>query len=362
MSRVTKYLKRSILAVCIIYSIIGAAKFAFSVKAEQFEDTTLHVKNMDVPFSVYASDEARNAFMELLGKNPLQFAITNIDEVRAYFEDENKGYLDEALVRYPSTITSKLLSGVQVEEIVPRGGVTKENANRVLINLHGGGFLWGAGSGARIESVPISSVMGIKVVTVDYRMAPEHKFPAASDDVIAVYKALLQDYQPNQIGLYGCSAGGMLVSQVIAKLIEDGLPVPGAAGMFCGAGGDMFGDSRFTGSALSGKGVLELGAFNPTVYFVPYFSDADKASPQLSPQNYPELLAQYPPVLFISSTRDFALSSMLHHNNKLAAVGVDTQFYAWDGLWHGFFLDTDIPESREVYQIVAGFFDQRLAP
>src|SRR4029077_6581875 len=74
-----------------------------------------------------------------------------------------------------------------------------------------------------------------KVVTVDYRQGPEHVYPAASEDVAAVYKDLLKTYRTENIGSYGCSAGGVLTGQVAAWLLDKGLPSPGVLGIF-GAG------------------------------------------------------------------------------------------------------------------------------
>jgi carboxylesterase type B len=102
------------------------------------------------------------------------------------------------------------------------------NRGRVLINLHGGAFLWGAHSGGLVESIPVASVGKLKVISVDYRQGPEATFPAASEDVAAVYTALLKRYEPQNIGIYGCSAGGVLTAQSVAWIAAHGLPRPGA--------------------------------------------------------------------------------------------------------------------------------------
>jgi epsilon-lactone hydrolase len=112
--------------------------------------------------------------------------------------------------------------------------------------MHGGAFAVGSVRGGLAESIPVAAVAGIKVITVDYRMAPEHQFPAASEDVASVYKELLKKYKPKNIGIYGCSAGGMLAGQSVAWFQKQRLPRLGAIGIFC-AGGDAnpSGDSRY---------------------------------------------------------------------------------------------------------------------
>src|SRR4030095_14306265 len=135
--------------------------------------------------------------------------------------------------RYPADIVEQRMAGVRVRVVTPKGG--KVDPRRVLINLHGGAFNQCAEGCAMMESIPIASIGGFKVITVDYRQGPEHVFPAASEDVAAVYRELLKSYKPKQIGVYGCSAGGALTGQVAAWLPAHGLPQMGAAGIF-GAG------------------------------------------------------------------------------------------------------------------------------
>ena len=99
---------------------------------------------------------------------------------------------------------------------------------QTLQHLVGRRFRIGAGLGALLESIPIAALGTVKVVAVDYRQGPEHFFPAASEDVAAVYKQLLNDYRPEDIGIYGNSAGGVLAAMAVAWFQKEGLPTPGA--------------------------------------------------------------------------------------------------------------------------------------
>ena len=110
----------------------------------------------------------------------------------------------EARKIYPVNVEEATVAGVRTDIITPLS-MPAENKNRVLINLHGGGF--NSDSGSLIEGVPISNLARIKVVSVYYRLAPENPFPAAIDDVVAVYKELLKTYKPGSIGIFGTSAG-----------------------------------------------------------------------------------------------------------------------------------------------------------
>jgi epsilon-lactone hydrolase len=128
----------------------------------------------------------------------------------------------------PHTLVDETMAGVPVHVVTP-DNMPESNRDKVLLNLHGGGFV--LDSGSYMESIPVASYAGIKVVAVLYRLAPEHPFPAAVDDSVAVYKELLKTYKPQHIVIYGTSAGAILTAEVAAKLKQLGLPLPAALGM-----------------------------------------------------------------------------------------------------------------------------------
>src|SRR5271169_6136073 len=133
----------------------------------------------------------------------------------------------------PNQLVEEKIAGVPVRIVTPEG-LPEANRDWVLVNLHGGGF--NTDSGSYTESIPIAGYSKIKVVAVLYRLAPEHPFPAAVDDSVAVYKELLKTYKPDHIVIYGTSAGAVLTAQVAARLKQLGLPFPAALGIFSGLG------------------------------------------------------------------------------------------------------------------------------
>ena len=262
----------------------------------------------------------------------------------------------EMVNRYDVKITSMETAGVYSEVFVPTGGVTPENKERVLLNLHGGGFMYGSGVASRLESIPISSIGKIEVISVDYRMAPLYSFPSATEDVVIVYRELLKSYDPKSIGIFGCSAGGVLTAETLSWLQKEGLPLPGAAGMFCGAAGFWTeGDSGYMGPALAGT----PSSVHRDLY-LKYFKDSNPNDPLVFPIRSPRVLANFPPSLLITSTRDVALSSVVSTHAILVKQGVEAELHVFEGLGHAFFMDPTIPESRDVYDIVVKFFDKHL--
>ncbi len=310
-----------------------------------------------VPNSEFVSDAANQAAAELreeMVPHVVALATGDMDEKRAILDEHFYGpRIELARKIYPVREEVLDIDGVYTEVFTPQGGVPPENAGRVLINLHGGAFSMGARTQGRLESIPVASVAGMRVVSVDYRQGPEHRFPAASEDVAAVYRRLLEDHEPGQIGIFGCSAGGLLTAQSVAWFDAHELPQPGAIGIFCaGAGQFSTGDARVITKAFGtnfGEGQK-----------MEYFDGAEWNDPLVAPIDHRELLGRFPPSLIITSTRDLALSSAIVTHQRLDEAGVTSQLFVYDGLNHYFFADTGLPESRHLFDVIARFFDQHL--
>src|SRR5208283_5109827 len=206
----------------------------------------------------------------------------------------------------PNQLVEDKMAGVPVRIVTPEG-LPDANRDKVLLNLHGGGF--NSDSGSYTESIPVAYYSKIKVVAVLYRLAPEHPFPAAVDDSIAVYKELLKTYQPSHIVIYGTSAGAILTGQVAARLKQLGVPMPAALGIFSGFGDfARNGDSR----AMYGLGGLS-GHLDPPAQGPrdsEYVGATDPRDPVLSPI-FSDLHG-LPPTLFVTSGRDLLLSGTVN--------------------------------------------------
>ena len=317
---------------------------------------TVQVEPFDIPFSSFASPQARQKFVEHIHAEnpPLAGGIAVARDFYGRFNDMEAARMKTL---YSVRIEARTIAGVRTEVITPEDGIAAENRKRVLINLHGGAFMWGDGSGGEVEAIPIASVGKIKVITVFYRLAPENTFPAASIDVAAVYKNLLKTYKPSNIGIYGCSAGGILTAESIAWFDKVNLPLPGAIGTFCGSIAPPDGDSAYVAPVLNGA----KGQATPiAIADLPYFHGTGALDPLAFPISSPSLLARFPPTLLISGTRDFSLSSLLEAQAALTNANVEVDLHVWDGMWHAFFVDPDLPESREAYAVIVRFFARHL--
>ncbi|OJW57618.1 MAG: alpha/beta hydrolase [Sphingomonadales bacterium 63-6] len=354
------------LAACAIAAFLATAGSAQTPPDPRIAaNGTVTLDGVQVALPASLSPEAKAYLQHLIVDKPFGAAVPDIREERTRQDGIMGEFLRPMRERYKVDVTEERIGGILTDVVTPSEGIAPENRNRVLINVHGGGFTTGARSASLVESVPLAALMKIKVISVDYRMAPEFQFPAASQDVEKVYSALLQTYGAEHIGLYGCSAGGVLTSQSVAWFQSRGLPNPAAVGVFCaGLNGYFGGDSTALAGALLGNlpplpGTEKLSPRPPAG--PTYLGEAAADDPLAYPESSPEMLRKFPPTLFISGTRSFEFASALASHNKLAAAGVESQFHGWDGMFHGFVYNSELPEAREAYDGMVRFFSAHLA-
>ena len=253
----------------------------------------------------------------------------------------------------PVTVANDTMAGVPVRRITPLH-VPAANAGKVLLDLHGGGF--DSDSGSYTESIPIAYYARVPVVAALYRLAPEHPFPASVEDAVAVYRELLKTHKPEQIAIYGTSAGAILTGEVAVRLKQLSLPEPAALGIFSG-----FGDFARTGDSVALYGLRGLTGYLPTPdAAVPekqilssYVKDTDPKDPVLSPI-YADLKGM-PPALFVTSGRDLLLSGTTDLHRAFLRAGDDARLMVFDGLPHAFWYDPALPESMEANRAMAKF-------
>ena len=313
---------------------------------------TAHVTRV-VPVPKSVSPEAQKWLSERI---PDTDAPVTDEQNKARAEAWQKQLAIDMQGTYPTKITEDKIAGVPVRLITPPA-IPASKQDRVLINLHGGGFRADWGSVA--ETIPIASLTQTKVIAIRYRLAPEHPFPAAVDDVVAVYKELLKTYKPQNMVMYGTSAGAVLTAEVAVKLRQLGLPLPAALGIFSGFGDfTRPGDSR----ALFGLRGLQ-GPLNDPPNTPPdpvYVGSTDRRDPVLSPV-FADLKGM-PPTLFITSERDLLLSgTSILHRAFLNAGNSNAELVVFEGLPHAYWNQFKLPESIEAHHLMANFFDKALS-
>ncbi len=175
-------------------------------------DGTVHIPAQIVPVSSYLSAEGKAYLAEHLIQVQRPEMLVQESGVPPLLA----GYLARQRELFAVDKDDTNVGGVHAFVYTPKSGIAEPNRNRVLIDLHGGGFRECWPGCAELESMPIAALARIKVVSVDYRQGPKYRHPAASEDVAAVYRELLKTYRPENVGIYGCSAGGMLTGMSVS--------------------------------------------------------------------------------------------------------------------------------------------------
>lgn len=330
-------------------------------------DGAIQVASFSLPLSAALSAQSKT-MLTMMREQPFPHLppMTGISEAefaarvavfRKQVDELARQGAESLLQRYPVNIKAMRIGDVPVEEFTPPDAV---DASRVLINLHGGGFCSNAAHGGRVESIPVAHLGKFRVIAIDYRQAPEHKFPSATEDVAAVYAELLKSYRPQQIGIYGGSAGGIIASQAIAWFIRNGTPVPGAIGILsAGTGG--FGDGDYFSAIGSGLfppvGVIGSLAGADVGYFSQTKSDDPMFNPNLASL---EIRAKFPPTILATATRGFDFSPALATHRALVQAGVDAHLHVFDGLGHVFYANAATPEALDLYDTLFSFFRKYL--
>lgn len=252
--------------------------------------------------------------------------------------------------RYGVSVMPGSMGGVPVQFVQKGKGVAAPTAGPLLINVHGGGFQFDSGS--LTETIPIAGLTGLPVAAVLYRLAPEHPYPAAVDDALAVYKEALKTRSPHEIAIFGTSAGAYLCTQLIARLKKEGLPLPVAVGFFSGSA-----DCAVPGDIESYLPPLLADKTLPQV-IAPYVGNADPRDPLLSPL-YGDL-SGWPPMQLMSSTRDILLSQTVRLHLALRKAGSPADLIVYEGMPHAFWAYLECPETDAALEVQAAFLGQAL--
>ena len=261
------------------------------------------------------------------------------------------------LERLGVTVQPSMMNGVRVYVVTPKD-IPPEHADKLLIHIHGGCYELFPGESGTTEAIMMAGLGHYKVISVDYRMPPEAYFPGALDDVETVYKEVLRTNHPKNVGVFGTSAGGALVLELMLRVKQAGLPMPGAI-----APGTPMSDVTKVGDSFYANDMVDNVLVSPNGFCdaatVVYAHGHDLKDPQLSPV-YGDMHG-FPPAILTTGTRDLLLSNTVRVHRKLREAGVDAQLQVFEGMSHAQYQDDDrIPETKEAFGEITYFFDKHL--
>lgn len=249
------------------------------------------------------------------------------------------------------------MDGVKVHIVTP-ADIPPENRNRLLVHVHGGCFVSFPGESGTGEAIFMAGFGRFKVISVDYRMPPDHPYPAALDDAMTVYKAATKMAAPKNMAIFGSSAGGNLTLAMALRAKQDNLPLPGAI-----APGTPMSDLTLAGDSFRTNAMVDNVLVAPGASCdqraALYANGRDLKDPMLSPI-YGDVRG-FPPTILTTGTRDLLLSNTVLMHRKLRNAGVEAVLQVFEGQSHAhYYRDVNAPETREAFDEIARFFDKHL--
>ena len=255
------------------------------------------------------------------------------------------------------TVEPVTMGGVKCFIVTPRT-IPDANRNRLLVHVHGGGYVFGPGEAGLPEAILLSGIGGFKVISIDYRMPPDFPYPAAMDDAMAVWKEAVKAADPRNMAIFGTSTGGAMTLAMVLRAKAENLPVPAAIApgtpwSDIGKIGDTYETNEWIDNVLvTWDGWLGRAARL-------YANGHDLKDPFISPI-YGDF-AGFPPTILTSGTRDLLLSNTVRTHRKLRRAGVEADLNVYEGQSHAqYAFDMNAPETKEAFTDIARFFDRHL--
>jgi monoterpene epsilon-lactone hydrolase len=279
-----------------------------------------------------------------------RFAGTDLETQRAMLD----GMGAQAELPSGLLVERTTIAGVPVERLA-----STRREQRVVLYVHGGAFVMGSCDSHRSLCARLSAACKAEVILPEYRLAPEHPFPAGLEDLVDVYAGLLDSgLRPEQIVVAGDSAGGGLAISTLLSAAERGLPMPRALVLL----------SPFTDLTLTAPSLETHAAVDPWLrpQDVPavrdtYLNGADPAHPLASPLWAD--LSKLPPTLIHVGDQEILLDDSTRLAERAAAAGVNVELEVGKELWHVWhFFAPALPEATEAIARIGDFVDQLFAP
>ena len=309
---------------------------------------TRHVPARDLPVPASLSPEAQVQMAFQMPQGPPYPALDDHDAWRARI-----AMGDESLL--PAALDQASKVAADVEEIQADGArvyvanlrAKPANDRAVFLDVHGGALIMCGGEICRAWASSTAKRVGARVWSVDYRMPPEHPYPAGLDDCVAAYRALLRERRPEEIIVGGVSAGGNLAAALILRARDEGLPLPAAAVLLTPEvdlteSGDSFNTNLGVDSIL--------GRLMPANLL--YAGGHDLSHPYLSPL-FADFAKGFPPTFLSTGTRDLFLSNTVRMHRALRNAGVAAELHVLEAASHGGFPGT--PEGEDLDREIRRF-------
>lgn len=288
-------------------------------------------------------------------KKTAHFQEKTLEQKRQEYMD---GMLQTVKLQENISVEKTKIAGLPAEWV--KAGNVPGGSRQVLLYFHGGSFFAGSCDTHRGIASSISEAGGIPVLLVEYRLAPEHKYPAANEDCLSAYRWLIENgTSPKDIIIGGESVGATLTLMTLLSLRDAGEPLPAAAFLL-----SLFGDiMTFDGESYTSRAELDpISTLESSETDRSYYLDSSTLAakpPILSPirQNLDGL----PPLLIQAADHEIVLSDSLRLAERAREVGIDVTLEVWEEMWHCFqAFAALLPEAKQAVHAIGNFARKHL--
>ncbi|MFX1323620.1 MAG: alpha/beta hydrolase [Promethearchaeota archaeon] len=272
--------------------------------------------------------------------------------LRYMYEHSAKQDLENFPIPSDIEIKSTRLGKIPAEWVIPPNSVE----DRLILHIHGGGWILGSPLIERKITSKFVKATNLKLLSIDYRLAPEYPFPTPLEDCVTAYNWLLSNgFKSENIIIAGESAGGNLALATLLKLKDQGTNLPAGAICLSPLTDMTLSDDSFFENATTDPGLSDIGMF---WWPVSYLAGEDPHNPYVSPLFGD--LSGLPPILIQVSTCEMLYSDASRFVEKAKKAGVDATLQAWDDMPHVFqqMRFELLPEAEEAIDKIAEFTNQ----
>ncbi|MCI2229844.1 alpha/beta hydrolase [Polaribacter sp. MSW13] len=326
--------------ICIVLSLFTSSK--------KKEKSTVVDTQKSIPIPVTISKEA----MAMLGS----FSLENREEsanlpkdnapIKLWEKKQEEAKLaaeksiPKILEIYKPIIDTIFLGNVRAIDVKPQN---YRESDQVIIYIHGGGFVFYPADVTLLSSIPLADATGLRIITIDYTLAPQAKFNQVLEEVIQAYKSILKEYKAKNIAIYGDSAGGSIAAGAILKMRDLRIDLPSVVVLWSPwSDVDEIGDTYFT-----------LKKSDPNLVYKNFLENCAEAyaprnewkNPYVSPV-YGDYSKDFPPTLIQVGSKEIFLSNSIRMYRQLKENNKEVELDVYEGMWHVWQGNYDIPESK----------------
>lgn len=305
-----------------------------------------------VPAPDHLSDAAKKMWA-MLPQLPLQ--AHNAEQLAAIRTMMAVGE-QAAFAKFSKTyqIEDRKINGVMTQWTTPK---ELKHKDKVMIFIHGGGMVVNTRKTQLAFQVDVANSLGVKVVSIEYPLAPEHPYPAAVNDIIKAYQGIIQEYRAENAGLFGTSAGGGLTLATLLHLKDRGLPLPACSAPLSPEADMTCGGFLFKALGLNDPILPPYGTYTGVKT---YAKGSDPKNPLVSP-----VFGDYTgvtPMFLFCGTSELLASDAIRVAANARTQGCNVTLYVNDGMWH-VSIGPDgsgVPELQQPYDDMIRFLKQHL--